>query len=188
MSEASDADLFSEADALAARIRARRPGDGPLERLAWQYFSSYLPEDVLTKVDRASMSSGLEVRAPFLDQRVIRVCATLEQRMKIRSGTSKRILRELASHAGVPADVCRRPKQGFAVPVARWLRGPLLPWVREVLAPAEVEAGGLLNSRWVQKTLDDHVAGRQNHAKPLWSALVLELWRRGPHGPGALGG
>ncbi|MEC9071801.1 MAG: asparagine synthase C-terminal domain-containing protein, partial [Myxococcota bacterium] len=186
--EASQADLFAESDALVARIADRRPSDGPLERLAWQYFSTYLPEDVLLKVDRASMSSGLEVRAPFLDERVIRVCASLEKRLKIRGRVSKKILRDLVARAGVPADVCRRPKQGFAVPVARWLRGPLLPWVREVLDPAEVALGGLLNAQWVEKTLDEHISGRQNHAKPLWSALVLELWRRGPHGPGALGG
>ena len=184
----SDAQMFSDADELSARIGDRRPGDSPLERLAWQYFSTYLPEDVLTKVDRASMASGLEVRAPFLDERVIRVCAGLHQRFKIRGGVSKRILRRLVVKAGVPAAVAARPKQGFAMPVARWLRGPLLPWVREVLASSDVKAGGLLNPTWVQKTLDEHVAGRQNHAKALWSALVLELWRRGPHGPGDIGG
>ena len=84
----------------------------------------------------------------------------------------------------LPEGIVDRPKKGFGMPVAAWLRGPLRGWMRSVLAREKVAAGGLLDPDWTDRLVEEHAAGVTNHRKELWSAMALELWRRGPYGPG----
>lgn len=183
LAAAPDDSVFAEVDHLAERFRDARPGAAELDRLSWEYFHTYLSDCVLTKVDRATMAHGLEARAPFLDHRMVAVAARIPPRHKLVGTTTKKVLRDaLASR--VPRHVVDLPKKGFGIPVAAWLKGPLQPWLRAVLAPERVAAGGLLNPAWTTRLLEEHTAGAANHRKALWSAVALELWRAGPHGPG----
>ncbi len=183
LADAPDDALFADLDDLAARFaRAGRRGDH-LARIAWEYFGTYLADSVLTKVDRASMAHALEVRAPLLDASVVHFAMRLPTRLRFRAPRTKRVLRR-ALRGRVPDEVLRWPKKGFGFPIGRWLRGPLTPWLRETLEHDRVARGGLLNPAWTDRLVAEHTAGRANHRKALWSALVLELWRRGPYGPG----
>jgi asparagine synthase (glutamine-hydrolysing) len=148
---------------------------GELDRQAAVYLATYLQDGVLQKVDRASMAHALETRAPFLDPRVMGFAFALEDDLKFRRFETKRVLKALAREL-VPPDVIDRPKQGFAVPLARWLRGPLLPLVEETLAPDRVKAGGLLRADAVQALVQ---ANREGRADPrqIWALVVLETWR-----------
>ena len=183
LSDDSGEALFSDIDELGRRYMSARPDASDLERVGWQYFGTYLSDGVLTKVDRASMAHGLEVRAPFLDTRMVRFAQTLPLAMKHR-GTRTKIALRSALADRVPSAIRRRPKKGFGMPLAGWLRGPLRGWMEHVLSRDKVTQGGLLNPDWTDRLVREHVSGRVNHHKPLWTALALELWRRGPYGPG----
>lgn len=187
LAAAPDDTVFADVDAIGQRFRAARPGADVLDRLAWQYFHTYLADGVLAKVDRATMAHGLEARAPFCDPAVVATAARIPVRHKLRGTTTKKILRDLLRERGVPREILALPKKGFGIPVGAWLRGPLRGWMEEVLAPERIRAGGLLRAEWVRRLIDEHVAGAANHRKPLWSAIALELWRTGPQGPGAAG-
>jgi asparagine synthase (glutamine-hydrolysing) len=138
---------------------------------------SYLPDDILVKVDRASMSVGLEVRVPLLDHRIWEWAATLPGEMKRRDGQGKAVLRAiLRKH--VPAYVLERPKAGFAVPLALWLRTDLRAWADATLSGAALAEGGAFNAPAVRKLWSAHLAGSHDHAPVLWSILMLEQWRK----------
>jgi asparagine synthase (glutamine-hydrolysing) len=138
-------------------------------------FLTYLPDDILVKVDRAAMSASLEVRVPFLDPRVIAFAWTLANPLRIRDGTGKWALRALLDRR-VPRLLVDRPKQGFEMPLASWLRGPLRDWADALLAPEAVLRHGLLNSRAVQAEWSAHRAGRRDHHRTLWPLLMLQAW------------
>jgi asparagine synthase (glutamine-hydrolysing) len=180
--DSNDLEIFSDIDMLGAQFRLANPDATHIDRLAWQYYRTYLADCVLTKVDRASMAHGLEVRAPFLDPQVVSVCGRIPMPFKLRGKQTKLILRNLL-RTRVPPHIVERPKKGFGMPLGRWLRGPLRPWMEEVLDPKRVAAGGLLDPAWVQTHVREHISGRVNHRKPLWNAMVLELWRQGTYGP-----
>jgi len=174
--------VMEPVDELMHRFRRERPDAEVLDGLGWLYEQTYLADGVLTKVDRASMAHGLEVRAPMLDAEFRAVCARIPARLKLRGATTKAVLRRcLAGRA--PADIIARPKKGFGIPVASWLRGPLRGWMEAVLQRERVAGGGLLDPDWTDRLVAEHVSGAANHRKALWSAIVLELWRSGPHGP-----
>ncbi|HME69950.1 MAG TPA: asparagine synthase-related protein, partial [Myxococcota bacterium] len=134
-----------------------------------------LPDDMLTKVDRASMAHGLEVRVPFLDHRVVEYAAALPSRLKLRGARSKIALLEVFG-AELPARVRRRAKAGFDAPIGAWLRGPLRSLVRDTLAPGPVARAGWLSTEAVQELILDHETGRADHAWRVWSLLVLQRW------------
>ena len=137
---------------------------------------TYLPDDILTKVDRASMAPSLEVRVPLLDHRVVEFAWRLPRRMKIRGGTGKWALREvLARH--VPRAMVERPKQGFGVPLADWLRGPLREWSADLLDERRF-GGGLLDAHAARNLWHAHLSGSRNFAYVLWTLLTFEAWRR----------
>jgi len=136
----------------------------------------YLAEDILTKVDRASMAVSLEVRAPYLDPRVAEFAASLPSRYKLHGYTSKYILKRAAKGL-VPSFVWRRGKKGFGVPIAKWLKGELRPLSRDLLSPERLRRGGLFNPDYVAKLQDEHERGVANHRKLLWTLLSFELWR-----------
>ena len=139
-------------------------------------FKTYLPDDILTKVDRASMAHGLEVRCPLLDQRLVEFAARLPSRRKIHDGRTKVILREALADL-LPADVLVRPKMGFAVPMHRWLRGALRPVVEDLVL-AGGEAHGLFAADALQTLWRQHRTGQRDRARELWGIAMFNLWYR----------
>jgi asparagine synthase (glutamine-hydrolysing) len=137
----------------------------------------YLPGDVLTKVDRASMAVGLEVRAPFLARPVVELAFGVPEDFHMRRLTGKMLLRRAFSDV-VPREILTRPKKGFGIPVGRWINGPLRELVDDVLSRDALQRGGLFNPSEVERRLLEHRSGRRDHRKPLWTLLVFELWRR----------
>ena len=135
----------------------------------------YLAEDILTKVDRASMAVSLEVRAPFLDPRVAEFAASLPSNYKLHGHKTKYILKK-AVHELLPPFVTRRPKKGFGVPVAEWLKHKLRPLARDLLSPERVRRAGVFNPDFVSRLQDEHERGIANHRKLLWTLLMFELW------------
>lgn len=139
-------------------------------------FSRYLGDIVLPKVDRASMAVGLEVRAPFLDVELLEWVAALPTDYKVRGAVGKRLVRMAYSHR-LPPLVRHRRKHGFALPVARWFRGPLRSLVGDLLSPARLAPRGLWNVAEVERVVAAHLEGRANHAALLWALVMLELWQ-----------
>jgi asparagine synthase (glutamine-hydrolysing) len=138
--------------------------------------ATYLPDDILQKVDRASMAVSLEVRPPLLDHRVVAFAWRLPRRMRISGGETKWLLRRVLDRY-VPRDLVSRPKMGFGIPLASWLRGPLRAWAEDLLDPSRL-GGGLLDVAAVRKLWTEHVSGRRNWAYALWTILMYESWRR----------
>ena len=138
---------------------------------------TYLPDDILVKVDRASMAVALEVRAPFLARDIVELAFSLPDEFRMRGFTGKRILRDAVRDL-VPAGVLQRRKKGFGMPVAAWLNDQLRELVDDLLEPAAVRAAGLFDPAEIQRLVGAHRAGRADHRKPLWTLLVFELWRR----------
>ncbi|MEK6238220.1 MAG: asparagine synthase (glutamine-hydrolyzing) [Planctomycetales bacterium] len=139
--------------------------------------ATYLPCDLMTKVDVASMAHGLECRGPFLDHRVVEFAAALPIHMKLRWGQGKRILRETFADL-VPASVLRRPKQGFGVPLDAWFRGDYRDQLRETLLDPSALSRDVFRLGAVEQLIDEHLAMRFDHSARLWSLLVFEHWRR----------
>ena len=137
----------------------------------------YLPSDILPKVDRAAMHVSLETRAPFLDVRTMETAWRLPLRAKIRDGKGKQVLREILDRH-VPRGLMERPKQGFAVPIDRWLRGELRTWADNLLSSEAIHEGGVLRFNPVRDLWDAHQSGRQNHGQTLWALVMLQAWLR----------
>lgn len=142
---------------------------------------SYLPNDVLTKVDRAAMAVSLEVRAPLLDKDLCEYVWGLPQDMKIRGGKGKWMLRQILARY-VPEDLFERPKQGFAVPTGEWIKGPLKEWAGDMLSPDRLVREGYLEHEKVQHAWQDHLNGGGRHSDRLWTVLMFESWLERWHG------
>ena len=136
---------------------------------------TYLPDDILVKVDRASMSVPLETRAPFLDHRVAALAWRLPLSMKIRHGTTKWALRQIL-YKYIPPNLLDRPKSGFATPLATWLRGPLRPWAEDLLHPDRLAAEGFLQPAPIFQLWEQHSSGRFDHSAKLWTILMWQSW------------
>lgn len=153
--------------------------DDPVARMmAWDALS-YLPDDILVKVDRAAMAVGLETRAPFLDHRVAAVAWRLPMTMKIRSGQrgsiSKCALRQILDPY-VPKALMERPKAGFAMPIGQWLRGPLRAWADALLQPDRLQREGYLRPEPITRLWQQHLSGRYDHTTKLWTVLMWQAW------------
>lgn len=150
--------------------------DAPFaEQMMFYDLVRYLPDDILTKVDRASMSVSLEARVPLLDHDLVELAWRLPRRLKIRGRAQKWILRQvLARH--VPPALFERPKTGFGVPVGQWLRGPLKNWGADLLAAGDIDADGIFDASVVTNTWEAHQAGRGNHEHQLWAILMFQSW------------
>ena len=136
---------------------------------------TYLPTDILTKVDRAAMAVSLETRVPFLDLEVIELSALLPMEYKIRNGVTKWALREIL-YKHVPKDLIERPKMGFAVPLAEWLRGPLKDWAESLLDEKRLHQEGFFNVEFVRSKWVEHISGSRNWHHQLWNVLMFQAW------------
>ncbi|GFO69007.1 asparagine synthetase B [Geomonas limicola] len=136
---------------------------------------SYLPGDILVKVDRASMGAGLESRTPFLDHRVVEFAWQLPLSLKLRGAQGKWLLRQVL-YRYVPRELVERPKAGFAVPLEHWLRGPLRPWAEELLNARRLEHEGYLNPAPIESKWREHLSGGYDWQYPLWNVLMFQAW------------
>ncbi len=136
---------------------------------------TYLPDDILVKVDRASMGVSLEARCPLLDYRVIAAAATLPMSSKLKNGIGKVILRDILYNY-VPRKIIERPKMGFGMPIDSWLRGPLRKWGEELLEIKRLKREGYLEHSTIQRMWNEHQSGARNFQYPLWTVLMFQQW------------
>ena len=150
---------------------------GSVDEALRYYLTRYLADDILVKADRASMAASLELRAPYLDTDVVEFAARLPWRLKMSLTRTKVLLRR-ALRGVVPAEILARPKKGFGIPVAAWIRGPLRPLFEEMLSERALGAAGVFDVAAVRRLLQIHLDGRADLRKPLWTLLMFQLWRK----------
>lgn len=151
------------------------PELGLTNRLLYLDLHHYLPDDLLTKVDRASMAVSLEARVPFLDHHVVELLARVPPELKLKGMTTKHLLKQ-ATRKLLPADIRLRPKKGFGIPVAEWLKGPLRDWLEDLVLDAGRD--DLFRPEAVRALVRDHMEGRADHRKLLWTLAIFLQWRR----------
>ncbi|HAM95388.1 TPA: asparagine synthase (glutamine-hydrolyzing) [Candidatus Azambacteria bacterium] len=148
-----------------------------LEKAVYLYLKTYLLDDILVKTDRASMFASLEVRAPFLDYQLVDFINSIPIDLKLKGFTTKYILKKLMADK-LPLDIVNRKKKGFGVPVARWLRGELRPLLLEVLSRENIEKYGIFNYAYVKQLIDEHLSGRRDNRKLLWTVMIFQMWQQ----------
>ncbi|MEA2205837.1 MAG: hypothetical protein QOE77_2613 [Blastocatellia bacterium] len=156
---------------------ARLGSQDPLDRLLYVDSKSYLPGDILTKVDRMSMAVSLEARVPLLDHKLIEFVARIPASLKMKGGESKYIFKRAVEDL-VPSEILHRPKQGFGVPIGEWINKELRHEIRDTFADPRTRQRGYLEPAYVDLLLDEHERGRRDHSWALWALLILELWQR----------
>jgi asparagine synthase (glutamine-hydrolysing) len=165
------------AESLIADAWAAASGTSPVDRMLEVDVSTYLVDDLIAKIDIATMAHALEARSPFLDHELMQLAASIPAGLKVRGREKKWILRK-ALRGWLPDEVLDRPKQGFSVPLSGWLRTDLRDWARDVLLDPGTLERGYFDPAAVRRLLDRHAAGADGDAKRIWSLLMLELWHR----------
>jgi asparagine synthase (glutamine-hydrolysing) len=166
-----------DAKSLIERNMAMANTDDPLAQALYTDLNTWLPGDILTKVDRASMANSLEVRAPLLDHHFVEWAATLPATLKLRGQSSKYILKR-ALEPVLPREILYRPKQGFSMPLAQWFRGPLRARLRSAIASPVLQDTGYFVRGHLERLVDEHEQGKQDHSAILWLVLVFESFLR----------
>jgi asparagine synthase (glutamine-hydrolysing) len=169
--EQTDADIYRGVRELVNASDAKNV----IEQMQYADINFYMAEDILTKVDRAAMAVSLETRAPFLDPRVGQFAASISVEYKLKGSKGKYILKAAMKDL-LPNNILHRPKKGFGIPIAEWLKGRLKPLVHDLLAPQKLKEQGLFNADYVQKLITEHETGAASHHKELWTLLVFQLW------------
>jgi asparagine synthase (glutamine-hydrolysing) len=159
------------------RHGARAGTDDPLALIQYIDLHAYLVGDINTKVDRASMAHSLEVREPLMDHELVEWLATLPSSLKLKGGEGKYVFKK-ALEPQLPADIMYRPKMGFAVPLARWFRGPLRQRVRHALLGGAMTECGLFNPDAMRRMVEQHESGLRDHSTPLWVMLMFDAFLR----------
>jgi asparagine synthase (glutamine-hydrolysing) len=157
------------------QLGMRIPFQDPKQQMMFLDAMTYLPDDILVKVDRAAMANSLETRVPFLDHRVVEFASRLPMNMKIRDGETKWLLRQVL-YQYVPRELIERPKAGFGIPLAEWLRGPLRDWVESLLDEQRLVREGYFNVHYIRNLWHAHLSGKHNHQSLLWSVLMFQAW------------
>lgn len=153
----------------------KAPGDSMAEKMMFCDLISYLPGDILTKVDRASMAVSLEARSPFLDHKVVEFSWCLPESFKIRSMGGKWIVRRLLEKY-IPREITERPKAGFGLPIDSWLRTELKDWMLDHLSPERLASDGIFRPDKVQKIIDSHLSGKRDFQHQLWNFVMFQAW------------
>jgi asparagine synthase (glutamine-hydrolysing) len=146
-----------------------------LDQIIYLYCKFYLQDDILTKVDRASMANSLEVRAPLLDYRFVEYTFGLPTHLKLRGVGTKYVFKRVMNRH-LPPGIARRAKKGFGIPIAKWIRSDLKELFEEELSERKIAQEGILNPLYVRKLLDEHLKGAKDNRKQLWAILIFELW------------
>jgi asparagine synthase (glutamine-hydrolysing) len=156
----------------------KAPARDPISQMLYVDTKTYLVEDILTKVDRMSMLTSLEVRVPILDHEFVEWVTALGPEWKMRDGKQKYIFRKLAERVGVPKEVLHRPKQGFALPLVHWMRNELKEMIVDVLLDSRTLQRGYFDPKGVRQLLDEHFSRRRSRMGLLWRLFIFELWHR----------
>ena len=159
------------------RHAAKAGTDDPLALIQYLDLKTYLVGDINTKVDRASMAHSLEVREPLMDHELVEWLATLPSSLKIRGQEGKYLFKK-AMEPHLPNDVLYRPKMGFAVPLARWFRGPLKQRVRDAVLGERLRSTGWFNTAYLTHLVDAHQSGARDYSAPLWTLLMFDAFMR----------
>jgi asparagine synthase (glutamine-hydrolysing) len=171
----TDMEVMGDVKTAGAGSAGGVPGRTPLVAYQLLDFETYLPGDLLTKVDRCTMAHGVESRAPFLQAALVEHALSLPESSRLRGATGKWVLRKVAEDL-LPPDLVARRKQGFSPPFSAWARGPLRGLVVDALSPARVRAAGVLDADAVQLLLRGHLDGREDRGRALWTLLSLQCW------------
>ena len=166
-----DIDIYKGAKDMLVNCNA----ENQIEQMQYLDMNYYLAEDILTKVDRASMAVSLEVRAPFLDHNLAEYVAMLPADYKLKGSVTKYILKKSVENL-LPKNIIKRPKKGFGIPIAEWLKGVLNPLMHDMLSPSRLILQDLFNHDYIQELMREHEQGIANHYKQLWTLLVFQLW------------
>ena len=149
----------------------------PYNELSYLYMRTYLLDDILVKVDRASMYHSLEVRAPFLDTELASYVIGLPRKWKMNGFTTKYILKKLMENR-LPQGIARRSKKGFGIPLSEWLMGDLKPLLISLLSEKRLKKQGIFNPKYVQSLVDAHLSKKSDNRKKLWTLLVFQMWHK----------